>query len=441
MSRIDLATCTALLALGGCLSAPATPAAGSDDDSATSSSTEDTDAPMDPSGSSGGSTGGPADGSDGGSGGDSGGSTGGTGEDVQGYSPDVLDALDLPFPPYDYANPDLPPHFEAPRVQAFNNTPTTNPTTNDGATLGRVLFYDTSLSANETTACASCHRQELAFTDDTALSLGFDGGETGRNSMHLANVAYYERGRFFWDERAATLEEQVLMPIQDPVEMGMTLEDLLLRVEAQPYYPELFERAFGDEAITTDRISKALAQYVRSIVSYQSRYDEGLAQVGVPVVDFPNFTPQENLGRQLFFSPQGNCAVCHLTNDGPPGPGTPPPNDAIFFVRDPVNNGLDATTTDEGVGDGAFKSPSLRNIALSGPFMHDGRFATLEQVVAHYDSGVQPHPNLDPRLRGPDGQPQRLNLTAEERAAIVAFLGTLTDEALLEDPKYADPFR
>ncbi|MDC0674723.1 cytochrome-c peroxidase [Nannocystis radixulma] len=364
---------------------------------------------------------------------------------------DEDDVLDLPATPYDYASPELPAHFLSPPVRQLDNTPADNPITDHGATLGRVLFYDTALSRNGTVACATCHQQVHGFSDPTQFSEGFEGGLTGRNSMALAESRWYATGRFFWDERAATLEEQVLGPIQNEVEMGLTLTELVERVEERAYYRELFVAAFGDDAVTTDRIARALAQFVRAMASYRSRYDVGLAQAGSIRAEFANFTAEENLGKQLFLQPRTSCVACHL--GGPPPP--PPPNgdfanQAIFLPLEPLNNGLDAgpVEDDNGVGDvsgdpaddGRFKSSSLRNIAVTGPYMHDGRFATLEEVIDHYDSGVQPHPNLDPRLRGPDQQPRRMNLTPAEKSALVAFLGTLTDEALLTDPKFSDPF-
>jgi cytochrome c peroxidase len=348
--------------------------------------------------------------------------------------------LDLPATPYAY-EPDLPAHFLLPPVTGRINTPADNPITDLGATLGRVLFYDTELSANRTVACASCHDQATGFADTLALSTGFDGGDTGRNSMGLADTRYYQPGTMFWDERASTLEAQTLMPIQDAIEMGMTLDGLVARLQTLDYYPPLFAAAFGDGAITTDRVSKALAQFVRSIVSYRSRYDVSLAAAGTPRGDFPAFTAQENLGKRLFFAPPGqgrsaNCAVCHLSG----GQG----NVAIFLMDQARNNGLHADTSDDdGVGNGRFKSPSLRNVALTAPFMHDGSLATLRDVVQHYSTGIEAHPNLDPRLRAggqPNGQPQRLNLTADEIDAVVAFLGTLTDTELAADPKFSDPF-
>jgi len=364
-------------------------------------------------------------------------STGG----VDGYPGDVTDVLDLPWPPDNYAEPDLPEHFQSAAVQDLINTPDDNPVTDNGATLGRVLFYDTSLSANGTIACASCHKQEEGFSDNRQLSVGFDGGDTGRNSMGLMNSAYYDNGRFFWDERADTLEDQVLLPIQDAVEMGMTLEGLVAVVEGQAYYGPLFERAFGDAAVTTERISFALAQFVRAMVSAESLYDEGIAATGDPSVPFDNFSAEQNLGKQLFFGAQGNCAICHVAAvlPGAPPPGQPR-NLAIFQPTMAINNGLDMNPSDEGAGGGRFKSHSLRNIALTGPYMHDGRFVNLLQVVEHYDGGVQGGPNTDPRLM-PGGQPQSLGLSNAEKQALVAFLETLNDEVIMQDPRFSSPFK
>lgn len=366
--------------------------------------------------------------------------------------PEPPSILDLPETAYDYANPSLPPSLTNADAQAHDNTPLDNPTTNDGATLGRVLFYDPTLSANDTTSCSSCHQQAHGFTDPEQFSKGFAGGLTGRNSMSLLNARFYRNGRFFWDERAATLEDQVLMPIQNEVEMGLTLEQLVTRVKAKTYYPDLFEKAFGDPEINSDRISRALAQFVRSIVSYRSRYDEGLAKAGAVAAEFPTFTPQENQGKALFLGPAG-CARCHLDAGPPQGPPGPPANQAVFFIDVAVNNGVDdgAPTDDLGVGaitgnpqdDGRFKSPSLNNVALTAPYMHDGRFKTLEEVVEHYNSGVKMHPNLDPRLFQPNTMPpmpRRLNLTQAQSAALVAFLHTLTDEAVSKESMFADPF-
>jgi cytochrome c peroxidase len=363
----------------------------------------------------------------------------------------VTSVLNLPDTPYAYDSPALPAHFRTPLVMAQDNTPANNPITKDGATLGRVLFYDKNLSANRSVACASCHDQSHGFSDTVKFSPGFAGAPTARNSMPLSNARYYRSGKFFWDERAATLEAQVLLPIQSTVEMGLTLAEIVPRVAAQAYYPELFTRAFGTAEVTTDRVSKALAQFVRSIVSYRSRYDEGVAATGAIGASFANFTDQENRGKALFLGPAG-CAGCHLVNPPPAGPPSMTlGNQAAFFINIATNNGLTAgLTTDNGVGDvtglamdqGRFKAPELRNVALTAPYMHDGSIATLAEVIEHYNTGVLAHPNLDPRLRVPGTMtPRKLNLTPADSAALVAFLGTLTDQPLTQDPAFSNPFR
>lgn len=348
-------------------------------------------------------------------------------------------SLNLPETPYTYDGFQLPFYFTAPAVASTDNTPAnTNAVTNDGATLGRVLFYDKSLSINNTIACASCHKQANSFAEPVVFSKGFAGGLTTRNSMGLANARYYVDGRFFWDERAITLEDQTLLPIQHPVEMGMTLDSLEKKLATKDYYKVLFRRAFGDEQTSRDRVSRALAQFVRSMVSYQSKYDAGLVALGHPAGpqdNLSNFTQQENQGMRLF---QANCAgPCHNTE--------------LQTMPVARNNGLDLVYTDNGVGaitgrpqdNGKFKSPSLRNIALTAPYMHDGRFNTLAEVVEHYNSGVKNNVNLDQRLRDPNNNtlPQRLNLTQVQKDAIVAFLNTLSDNVFITDVKYADPFK
>lgn len=341
--------------------------------------------------------------------------------------------LVLPDSPFNYANILLPNFFLDNDVRNEDNTPNNNQITDNGATLGRVLFYDNNLSRNNTISCASCHIQEHGFADPTALSTGFDGELTSRNSMGLANARFYENGRFFWDERAESLEEQTLVPIQDLVEMGMTLPELEDKLSELDYYSTLFTNAFGDESVTSDRIALALSQFIRSMVSYESKFDEGLAQVNDIDDNFPNFTTSENRGKQLFMSNQTRCFDCHATN--------------VFVGDDARNNGLDATITDPGVGGitgnnnelGEFKVPSLRNIALTGPYMHDGRFETLEEVIEHYNSGVQNNPNLDNRLTQGNNV-RRLNLSDDDKQALVDFLNTLTDDEFVNDEKYANPF-
>lgn len=347
--------------------------------------------------------------------------------------------LNLPSSYFNYSNITLPNHYTHPAIENSDNTPNSNPITDAGATLGRVLFYDKNLSKNNTIACASCHQQSSGFSDQSKLSTGFDGGKTGRNSMGLANARFYNNGRFFWDERAETLEDQTTMPIQDHVEMGMDLDSLVDKLSQLEYYPTLFDAAFNSKAITVSNIENALSQFIRSMVSYESKYDQALEELGRsprPGDDLPGFTAQENLGHQVFLDPQrGACAGCHGTE--------------AFIAPEARNNGLDATTTDQGLGavtnnqndDGKFKVPSLRNIAETKPYMHDGRFATLEDVVEHYNSGVQNHPNLDNRLKVPGTNTvRRLNLTESEKSALVAFLKTLSDHEFMSKEMYSDPF-
>jgi cytochrome c peroxidase len=350
----------------------------------------------------------------------------------------VENALLLPLVPDEYATLNLPPHLNRAQIANQDNTPVDNPVTDAGALLGRTLFYDNRLSTNQTVSCSSCHQAEHGFSDPRQFSIGFDGGLTGRNSMGLTSARYYARENFFWDERAATLEEQVLQPIQNAVEMGMTLTALTNRLSAEPFYAELFESAFGTPEVTSDKISEALAQFVRSIVSSETKYDEGVAS------NFVNFTAEEVLGRQIFLGQVGNasCSNCHGSDNFVPG-------NAIF------NNGLENPYVDKGVGDltglaqdeGLFKVPSLRNIALTAPYMHDGRFSILEEVVEFYNSGVVDHPNLSPQLRnppapgpGPRPTPRRLNQCNAQKEELVAFLHTLTDLKVVQDPRFQDPF-
>lgn len=357
--------------------------------------------------------------------------------------------LNLTGTVYNYANPDLPQHLNNEELLEMDNTPEDNPTTDMGATLGRVLFYDVNLSVNNTISCASCHQQAFGFSDPDQFSSGFDGGKTRRNSMGLANSRYYSNGRFGWDEKAASLEEFVLLPVQDHVEMGMDLGELERKLQQLDYYPVLFRNAFGDENITSDRISRALAQFVRSIFSHNSKFDQGIADAGYPLADdgmpfMKNFTPQEKLGQDIFYNGRGetNCKYCHET--------------AVFSIEEARNNGLATQYDDNGKGEitgnsehnGVFKIPSLRNIGLTAPYMHDGRFQTLEEVVDHYTDGVAAHPSLHPRLStlnnddGPLGStPRQLSLNQVEKDALVAFLHTLTDPTLATEAKYSDPFQ
>jgi cytochrome c peroxidase len=343
-----------------------------------------------------------------------------------------LNALD------NYANLSYPVHYDA-AVRGQDNTPANNPVTDRGATLGRVLFHDKRLSINNTVACASCHQPGNGFTDTNRFSVGFNGSSTTTaHSMRLGNIRFYNGVRMFWDKRAASVEAQATQPIQNEVEMGFDaahggLGALTAKMATHPYYPELFRWVYGDATITEDRIQRALAQFERSMVSTNSRFDEGMAQVYNPTAPqrglgtpFPNYTALEERGKQLFSTPPGQggagCNACH----------TAP---TFALAANSRSNGLDAGETR------IFKSPSLKNVALTGPYMHDGRFATLEQVVDHYIRGVQGGSALDNRLRGQNGQPIRLQLTPADRDALVAFLRTLNDPVLVSDTKFSNPFK
>lgn len=337
-----------------------------------------------------------------------------------------------------YANQTVPNYIQR------DNMPANNPITDEGATLGRVLFYDKNLSANGTIACGSCHKQAFAFGDTARLSVGLDGGSTGRHSMRLVNARFSEEDNFFWDERATSLENQTTRPIQDHIEMGFSgtngqpdIDSLIRKLEQIPYYTDLFTLAFGDANITEARLQSALAQFVRSIQSFDSKFDIGLAAAnGNLNANFTNFTTQENQGKTLFLAPppQGGagCQGCHRAPEFDIDPNT-------------LNNGIVATAADPQVLDLTnTRAPSLRDLVnpqgtLNGPLMHNGNLTSLAAVVAHYNLVPQNanNTNLDPRLAGPGGN---LGLTQAERDAVVAFLRTLTSANLYTDPKWSNPF-
>lgn len=366
----------------------------------------------------------------------------------------------LPEEPYDYAT--------APLQLQDGFSPFGDSTLkNEVATLGRVLFYDQRLSLNYRVSCGSCHRQQYAFGDNRERSLGFVNDFTGRNTQQIVNAGL-QKG-LFWDLRERVLDHMVLQPIANHQEMGLsdTLE-MENRIRSASYYAPLFADAFGSEEVTTHKIGLALAQFVKSIISVSTKYDYGLkavvdgGQALAPQFEpFPNFTPLENAGKEAFFR-TFFCSQCH---GGPNFNGFNP-----NFIQE-ANIGLDETYTDPGVAgtdfetgqpnNGKFKIPSLRNIAVTGPYMHDGRFKSLEEVVEFYNSGIQAHPQLSPELRqqsivgnhiGPaipddqeiiDGRmiPMRMYMTGEEKAGIVAFLRTLTDQEMITHPKFSDPFQ
>lgn len=347
--------------------------------------------------------------------------------------------IDLTAPAaYTLADRDPLPAYYDNTVFALDNRPPNELIDNAIATVGRVLFYDPALSVNDTTSCATCHQQVQGFDDDERFSEGFAGGQfTGAHAMRLANLRFYQPGEMFWNRRADSVEEQATVPILNEVEMGWSdnggLAALLTKMEGIDYYPALFQWAFGDDNITQARIEQALAQFQRSMISSDSRWDRAYAQVFAPAQPgrglnqtLPGFSASENRGRELFMTPsaQGGagCSACHL-----------PPTFALAANSQSI--GLDAGETT------VFKAPSLKSVGRSQFFMHDGRFTSLLQVVEHYDSGVQNGPSLDNRLRGANGQPQRLNLSADDRQALVDFLLTLDDTTLAADNRFSNPFR
>lgn len=289
------------------------------------------------------------------------------------------------------------------------------------ATLGRVLFYDTKLSGNHTIACASCHKQHLGFADGEAFSTGVNVTKTLRNSPSLANLFAYNG--FFWDRRTWVLEELIFQPIEDHIEMRFSNEEALVnRLEETSYYPGLFEDAFGSTDIDKNKITEAMTDYLESMISIDSKFDQGLDLD----IEFSNLSATEQMGRELFFG-KATCSNCH-------GDGNLAKNGST------TNIGLDMEYTDQGAHSGRFKVPGLRNVALSAPYMHDGRFSTLEEVINHYNNDIQPHPSLSWILKDEGQNPIRLGLTASEVKHLEAFLHTLTDWTYIRDERFSDPF-
>ena len=352
----------------------------------------------------------------------------------------------------DRLHPGQPANYAAQAVPAYITRDLGAPASNEMAALGRVLFYDRNLSIDNSVACASCHKQASAFGDTAVASAGVQGGSTARHSMRLVNARFGDEPRFFWDERAATLELQTTRPIQDHAEMGFSgqagrpaLADLLQRLQGIGYYAELFTVAFGDATVTEERLQRALGAFVRSIQSFDSRFDTGRAAAGGDLQPFANFTAQENLGKQLFLTPPVfdaggvriagglGCGGCHRSPE---------------FAIDPNsrNNGITGTIAGTARDFTVTRAPTLRDLLDAngqphGPMMHTGAIATLRAGIGHYGT-INANPNninLDPRL-APGGLGQQLQLTATEVDAAAAFMRTLTGSALYTDARWSDPF-
>lgn len=265
--------------------------------------------------------------------------------------------------------------------------------------------------------------------------------------MSLANLMFNETGAFFWDERAVSLEAQAIDPFADPIELSLAPEEVVQRILALDYYEPLFEDAFGDgsfdeQGVTMDRVGLALAQFMRSMTSTNAPYDAGRAMVDNPQDNFPTFTEQENEGKTIFFTPAtsggGGCAGCHMT-EAFIGPATADGNNGLD-PGDTADLGVYEITSDEAQRS-SFRVSSLRNVEVTGPYMHDGRFATLEEVIDHYSDNIAPHPNLSIRLQDANGNPVRPLFSSEDKAALLAFLQTLTDRTFLTDVRFSDPFQ
>ncbi len=319
--------------------------------------------------------------------------------------------------------PATPYALEIPAGFPQMNIPADNPMTVEGIALGRKLFYDKILSKNNAQSCGSCHNQANAFSDNgKALSSGADGSLGTRNAQALVNPGFNRH--FFWDGRVATLEEQALQPVKNPVEMHQSWATSAAKINARPDYVNDFKAAFGYKKIDSTLIVKALAQFMRTMISSNSRFDKYVRHEVA-------LTPSELNGFVIFNTERGDCFHCHNLDGG-------------FLITDNLfhNNGLDSEFADMGLGAitgnpydaGKFLTPSLRNIALSAPYMHDGRFATLEEVINHYNMGGEASLTVDPLMKHVG---TGLNLSAQERADLLAFLHTFTDEDFINDARFS----
>jgi len=304
--------------------------------------------------------------------------------------------------------------------------------------LGKVLFYDKKLSVNNSVSCATCHKQTNAFSDNQRFSEGFGGRITRRNAPGLFNL--FNESSFFWDMRANGLRELALQPVQNHIEMGIeNVDDLIQKLSKYDYYPPLFEAAFESPEITEEGLRTAIVRFLGSLKSSDSKFDRVNRNE-------TTYTALEQMGRDLFHSNEAGCLNCHR-NEFVSGW-----NNFSFAA----NIGLDVEYEDNGLGElngsnnnGNFKVPQLRNVALTAPYMHDGRFSTLEEVVEHYSSGIQDHPRLHPSLTKNWGcwdcndtnGPRQRNFTNTEKRALVAFLETLTDYSFVTNSNFSDPFK
>jgi cytochrome c peroxidase len=301
--------------------------------------------------------------------------------------------------------------------------PYSGPTTAEE--LGKILFQDSILSEDYSISCASCHKPQFAFSDTVALSPGVRGQKGTRNTPTAMNVL--SRPFLFWDGRATSLEEQALIPIENPMEMNLPADSAVARLKRNSFYVEAFNRIYG-AAPSKALLSDALAAFERTLEtgSDHDRFMNG---------DSTAISAAAMRGLEIF-NIKGKCFECHF---GPDLTGDEFRSIGLFDNVNDKDKGRYDISKDS-VDFGKFKVPSLRNVAVTGPYMHDGRFATLEAVVDHYSRGIQAHPHLDANLKMLNGQPMRMNFSSDEKDALVAFLRTLTDYTFVTDQKYSDPF-
>lgn len=324
----------------------------------------------------------------------------------------------------------IPSHFPEMDI------PEDNPMTKEGVELGRKLFYEVKLSGDNSISCGTCHAPENAFSDPNQFSTGIDGLQGDRNSMALINLGWNKS--FFWDGRASTLEEQILQPVINPIEMHEDWSKAIGELKLDVNYRNDFYKAFGVEEFDSTYAAKAIAQFLRTLISGKSKYDvmymyeNNIAMSASEQALYQTVTPEESAGYDLFKSLNGaDCFHCH--------------NGPLMQVQLFSNNGLDASFTDKGRGavtgnandDGKFKVPTLRNIEFSAPYMHDGRFETLDEVIDHYSHGIQMSPTIDPLIEF--ASQGGVQLSSTEKNLVKSFLLTLTDHEFLNNPDFRDP--
>ena len=303
--------------------------------------------------------------------------------------------------------------------------PSNNPLTEEGVALGKKLFFDRRLSGDNTQSCATCHNPRNSFTDDTRFSDGIDGVFGTRNSMPLFNLAWNFGDRFAWGGKELGLERQALEPVRNPIEMHANWTIVANKLQQDSEYPTLFLRAFGTTTIDSTLVTRAIAQFERTLISGNSKFDQFL-------LGNAQLTPEELNGFNVFMDEaRGDCFHCHGSDNNP-----------LWTDNDFHNNGLDAIITDLGLGavtgdpndNGKFRSPSLRNLAFTAPYMHDGRFATLDQVINHYSEGLKVSPTIDPLMK--KVQQGGVQLTPQDKADLKAFLLSLSDNSFVTNPAF-----